>query len=487
MPSAPQVSLAPSGTPSAPQVAPAAQAPLPPPGAMPSIAMPLGQGSNVSAVAPVAPPRPSIGPTMPPHAQRSVTGAREAAGSAARRLALVTLMDRVSDVINLSPLRANPVADDKLAGAIDRAVREQAKAMRDEGESPEGVDIEAVARDALKELVALGPLAGLLEDETVNEIYCCRFDTMSVQRGVQATYAEVAFSSDESLRRIITRLALQVGSPPLEGEGLVVRRLPRGVTMTAVVPPFSGQAVLALRRPQRAESTLEESVRGGLLSRAMASFLEACVAGRANVLVVAESGLAAANVQSALMASIPPADRTVLVQEHEMVSAPNAGAIALTVPRPSDAQSVMRAASLLGGDRLFIGPLSGGGMVAVADAVASGSGGVVASALAPSLRQGLARVAAQLVLGRAGTTLDSAKDLVLESFDVFVEVSRGPDGRARVTRIAESWGEKANPTRDIFVVDANGQFEATGNVPRILPMLVAAGVRADASLFKKGR
>jgi hypothetical protein len=187
------------------------------------------------------------------------------------------------------------------------------------------------------------------------------------------------------------------------------------------------------------------------------------------------------------MSCAPPRDRTVLVQEHEVVNAPTAGAIALTVPRPSDAPAVMRAASLLGGDRLFVAPLSGGGMVAVADAVASGSRGVVASALAPSLRQGLARVAGQLVLGRAGTTLESAKELVLESFDIFVEVSRGSDGRLRVTRIAEAMGEHAaTPTRDIFAVDANGHFEATGTIPRVMPMLAAAGVRADAALFKKG-
>ncbi len=490
MPSVPQVSLAAHvapaaqpaahGVPAAAPVIPHAAPVMPPSAKAPS--------ANLGVAGVAAPMRPSMGPTMPPHAQRQAAGSRDTAGSAARRLALVTLIDRVSDVINLSALRSNPVADDKLAGAIDRAVREQAKAMRDEGEAPEGVDIEAVSRDALKELVALGPLAGLLEDESVNEIYCSRFDTMAIQRGSQSLYADVAFSSDESLRRVIMRLALQAGSPLLEGEGLVVRRLPRGVTMTAVVPPFSAQAVVALRRPSRTETSLEESVRAGLLSRPMATFLEGCVTGRANVLVVAESASAAGNLLSALMSCIPPADRTVLVQEHEVVSAPNAGAIALTVPRPSDAQAVMRAASLLGGDRLFVAPLSGGAMVAVADAVAAGSGGVVASALAPSLRQGLARVAGQLVLGRAGTTLDSAKELVLESFDIFVEVSRASDGRLRVTRIAESMGEhKATPTRDIFAFDASGQFEATGTIPRIMPMLAAAGVRADASLFKKGR
>jgi pilus assembly protein CpaF len=481
MPSAPQVSLAGQGAPGAQPVAQAAptSAPvIPPPAKAHKPQAPLTGAP--------APARPSMGPTMPPQPLRQPAAQRETVGSAARRLALVTLIDRASDVVNLSVLRGNPVADDKLAGAIDRAVREQAKAMRDEGEAPEGVDMEAVARDALKELVALGPLAALLEEESVNEIYCARFDTMAVLRGSQSTYADVAFSSDDSLRRIIMRLALQAGSPLLEGEGLVVRRLARGVTMTAVVPPFSAQAVLALRRPSRIESSLEENVRTGLLSRPMATFLEGCVTGRANLLVVAESASAAGDVLGALMSCIPPEDRTVLVQEHEVVSAPNSGAIALTVPRPSDAQAVMRAASLLGGDRLFVAPLSGGAMVAVADAVASGSGGVVASALAPSLRQGLARVAGQLVLGRAGTTLDSAKELVLESFDIFVEVSRAPDGRLRVTKIAEPMPEhKATPTRDIFALDANGQFDATGTIPRIMPMLAAAGVRADASLFKK--
>jgi hypothetical protein len=90
---------------------------------------------------------------------------RETPQQAARRLALITLVDRVADVVDLGALKHAPVVDEGLSQQIDRAVREQAKAMREEGEAPEGTDLELLARDALRELVGLGPIGPLLEDE----------------------------------------------------------------------------------------------------------------------------------------------------------------------------------------------------------------------------------------------------------------------------------------------------------------------------------
>ena len=49
-----------------------------------------------------------------------------------------------------------------LTQQIEQAVREQARALRDAGDAPDGLDIELLARDALRELVGLGPIGPLL-------------------------------------------------------------------------------------------------------------------------------------------------------------------------------------------------------------------------------------------------------------------------------------------------------------------------------------
>src|SRR6202020_1469339 len=72
----------------------------------------------------------------------------------------------------------------------------QAKAMRDDGEAPETVDLEVLARDALRELVGLGPLGPLLEDDQADEIQVPRPDCILTVRDGQVSVVDPAFTSE---------------------------------------------------------------------------------------------------------------------------------------------------------------------------------------------------------------------------------------------------------------------------------------------------
>jgi pilus assembly protein CpaF len=123
--------------------------------------------------------------------------------------------------------------------------------------------------------------------------------------------------------------------------------------------------------------------------------------------------------------------------------------------------------------------------------MAEGADGVLAAVPAPTLRQGLARLVAQLVLHRPGLALEGMRDVVGESFDVAVEIGSLPDGRLRVLRIAELGGSDAKGivARDVFVFNSegggDGTFSATGVVPRIANDLAARGMKLDAGIFKR--
>ncbi|MEO8874188.1 MAG: FHA domain-containing protein, partial [Polyangiaceae bacterium] len=199
---------------------------------------------------------------------------RESAVSAARRLALITLVDRVADATDLSPLRASLVVDEQTAGRIDRVVRDQASAMMNEGEAPEGTDVEQLMRDAIRELVGLGPIGMLLEEDDVTEIQCLRHDNLLVTRAGSVGPADTSFTSEDAFSRIIGRLTLQAGEPVRQGEFVIERRLPRGAHMLAFVPPASAGHALLIRKRRRLNMSLEDFVRLGGLSRAMATFLE---------------------------------------------------------------------------------------------------------------------------------------------------------------------------------------------------------------------
>jgi pilus assembly protein CpaF len=417
---------------------------------------------------------------------------RETPQQAARRLALITLVDRVADVVDLAPLKQSPVVSEAVSQQIDRAVREQAKGMREEGEAPEGIDLELLARDALRELVGLGSIGPLLEDEETREIHVARPDYVLAVKGGQTVLADPSFTSEDALSRIVSRLAHQAGEPWSAGELVIERRLSRGAQLVAIAPPAATHWVVTIRKRRRVESSLEDLVRGGAMSRAMAQLLEGCAAARANVLVVGSGGGAVSSTLGAIAGAAPQGERVVVMQGDEEITVPQAQVLPLAlVERGVRAEESLRAAGRLGADRLVVTSLTGAVAAGVLDAIAEGSEGVLAGVGAPSLRHGLARLASQVALARPGSTVDVAREAVADAFDLAVEVARGADGRLRVIRIAELAAGDAQGmgVRDVFVLTADGTGESayapTGVVPRVANDLAARGVRIDGSLFKR--
>jgi pilus assembly protein CpaF len=417
---------------------------------------------------------------------------RETPQQAARRLALITLVDRVADVVDLAPLKHAAPVSEAVSQQLDRAVREQAKAMREEGEAPEGTDLELLARDALRELVGLGPIGPLLEDDETLEVHVTRPDYVLAVKNGQPTLADPSFTSEDALARVVARLAQQSGDPWREGEHVIERRLPRGAQMVAIAPPAANTWVLTLRKRRRIEASLEDLVRSGAMSRSIAAFLEACLAARANVLVVGSGAGAVAMTLAGLASAIPPGERVAVLQDAGEIVIGQAQVIPLSIgDHGARGEEAVRAASRLGADRLVVVSLAGSVAAATLDAIGEGAEGVLAGVGAPSLRHGLARLAAQVALARPGASIEAAREAAGESFDVVVEVVRTTDGRLRVLRVAELAGSegKGIATRDLFVLSADGTGEgayvATGTVPRLTHDFAARGVRLDGGLFKR--
>ena len=478
MPVGPAARPVPSAPP--PAVAPA---PMPPPAAMPQGMPPI---PVPTAAMPVPAPAPAPMPAPAVRATPSRIPPRESPAAAARRLALVTLVDRVADAADLAPLRLHPMVDDAVAQRLERTIRDQAQAMRSEGEVPEGIDVEQLVRDASRELVGLGPIGPLLEEDDVTEIHCIRHDHVLYVRAGQVQPADVSFTSEEALGRAIARLAHQSGEPLRSGETSVERRLARGHLVALLPPASSGHAVL-IRKRRKADATLEELVRLGAASRAMATFLENCVAARANVLVCGPNRPSVGGLLAALGMASGQGERVVAVQDVEECTIPHAFVLSVGLPdHGARGEAAIRAAARLLPERLVVAPMAGHVAVGTLDVIAEGADGVLASAIAPSLRHALARLVAQMASARPGG-VEAAREAVGESFDIAVEVVTLPDGRARIARVAELGGSDAKGVvaRDLFTSSEDGQFASTGVVPRSVTEFAARGVKVDPNLFKR--
>jgi len=450
--------------------------------------------------APPASRPPSMPPPQPaPVARPSQPGStpsrmppRESAQQAGRRLALGSLVDRVTEAIgDAAALRATTLAPD-LVARIEKLAGEQAKAMKDEGELPDGVEVDAVKNDALRELTGLGAIAPLLEDDEIAEVHCLRHDQIIAVRAGSLVLADTGYSSDAALGRAIDRLAATTNQPARPDEAFIDRRLARGAHMLAFRPPASAAHALVVRKRRKLEMSLDDFVRLSAISRGMGTFLEGCLMARANVLVCGSSPVASSMFLGALTLAGSAGDRVAVIQDEEEFGISHGQVVRLAVGTGMSAESQVRAAARMRPDRLVVGNMGGALVASVLEAIGEGAEGVLAAVCAPSLRQALSRLSGQLLLARPGLATDAARELLGEAFDIAIEIHMLPDGRHRVVRVSELGGADAKGivARDIFVAAGDGQGEshiATGVVPRVVNEFALRGVRVDTNLFKKAR
>jgi pilus assembly protein CpaF len=267
----------------------------------------------------------------------------------------------------------NRPGDPSLEQNVDRLLREAWQALEPESG---GIPGDRVLGRARAELVELGPFGSLLADDSVTEIGVARYDRVAVARSGRPTSVEQGFSSELALGWAVHRLCEKAGTPLRAGEASVERRLPGGVVLQAAVGGGSG-TVLVMRRPLRLHHTLEDLVRRGTVSRAIATFLQHCLAARLNLLVVGPRDGGAEALLGALALS-PVEGTPVWISAQGQPPLPGMPRVDVA-DAPDRLDRAVRLAARVPGARLMVDLTLPGMTAAVVDAAGEGADGVVGS------------------------------------------------------------------------------------------------------------
>ncbi|MRG90912.1 ATPase, T2SS/T4P/T4SS family [Polyangium spumosum] len=449
------------------------------------------------------PPRHAVppGPTAVPPSPVNRTNSEPAPGpSTQHRAALATLVERVAESLDLAPLAAGAPLEAAFTTKIAGAIEERAAAMKVAGLVPEGVGVEQLVQEARRELIELGAIGPLLADDDVVEIHAQGSSRLvAFRKSRKQPTGEMPFTSEEAGARVLRRLAKRAGAE-LDAPGAVDLCAPDGSRLLGALPAAGAKGlVVVLRKPQRIEaSTLEDLVRAGLLSRAVATLLSQGTACRANVLVAGPTGSGHGSLVAALAQGFGPEERVVSLQDDDEIPVQHANVLLIPLGPSADAAAgATRVAARMRPDRIVIGALAGATASELIGALGEGASSVLAAARAPTLRHALARLTADLVSARPGTTVEAAREALASTFDLALEVARLRDGRARLMRVADLRVEAgALVARDIFTFTIErtaaggaieGSLHATGAIPAIAEDLAARGTPVDPAIFRRAK
>jgi pilus assembly protein CpaF len=376
----------------------------------------------------------------------------------------------------------------ELSERVEPVLREVVSRIGSTRDAPVSVAPERLLELARDELVELGPLGGLLADGSVNEIGVVRFDQVVVARGGRTVAVEPGFSSERALAWAIERLRADA----VDGGDGYEFRLASGARVS-VDASTSRPAALLIRRPERLALTLDELVRRGAISRAIATFFRHCLTGRVNVLVLGGHDGSAEQLLAALVGSQADA-RSVWIGDG--VAGGSEVAVDFGLGTLADARRALAVKAGIPGLRFAARLTTPEVSAAVTEMVASGVDGVLALRHATSIKRGLMRLAAEIAAARPGLGIRATRELLAGAYDVVVEVARLRDDRVRVLRIVELSGVAADEIelQDIFTFlpdrtaaggAVEGTFVPSGTVPQVVESMRARGENLDSSLFSR--
>jgi pilus assembly protein CpaF len=404
-----------------------------------------------------------------------------------RRRALRSLIADV-DLSLLDPRRrGDETLRPRVEAALERALHRESL--------PQGENLAELVEGLADEALGLGPLERLLADDTVSEIMVVDPDTVFVERAGLLSQEPVSFTSEEAVRTVIERIITPLGRRIDESSPMVDARLADGSRVNAVIPPLAIRGpCVTIRKFAKKPLAVDDLIRFGSLSRAMADFLTRAVAARRNVVISGGTGSGKTTLLNVLSGAIPASERIVTVEDAAELRLPQPHVVPLE-SRPPNAEGkgavtirdLVRNALRMRPDRIVVGECRGGEALDMLQAMNTGHDGSLTTTHANSPAEAVSRIETLCLMAGVDLPSRAIREQIAAAVDVIVQQSRFADGARRVTSICEVTGlddegrvRLAEVFRHRAVPGGQGEFLATGFLPSFAADLSAIGLASKA-------
>jgi len=357
------------------------------------------------------------------------------------------------------------------------------------------VEREQMVEELLDEVTGLGPLEPLLADTTISDIMVNGYATCYIERFGKLELTPVRFRDNAHLQQIITRIVSRVGRRIDESSPMADARLPDGARVNAIIPPLAIDGpVLSIRRFGGSPLRVKDMVAINSATPEMLAFLASCVKAKLNCLVSGGTGTGKTTMLNALSSFIPENERVLTIEDAAELQLQQRHVVRLETRPPNIegkgeviARDLVKNALRMRPDRIIIGECRGGEVLDMLQAMNTGHEGSMTTVHANTPRDALSRVEAMVGMGGIQMSEALIRQTIARSLNVIIQLSRGTDGKRRITSIAEITDIQAGviTMQEIFKfeqhgVDAAGKvvgdFRFTGIRPRALDRIERYGI-----------
>jgi pilus assembly protein CpaF len=390
--------------------------------------------------------------------------------------ATAQLFERIGSRLNEGTL------DEELISGL---VRQELNSIIEESPTPlTSEERRRIIREVEDDVLGLGPLEALLNDDTITEIMVNGADTIYVEQRGKLTRSPVTFDDEAHLRRVIDRIVSKVGRRIDESSPLVDARLMDGSRVNAIIPPLAvSGSTLTIRKFSRDALGVNDLIGFGTMTPDMADLLRACVQARLNILVSGGTGTGKTTLLNVLSSFIPSNERIITIEDAVELQLQQDHLVRLE-SRPANVEGrgevtirdLVKNALRMRPDRIVVGECRGAEALDMLQAMNTGHDGSLSTVHANAPRDAIARLETLVLMAGMDLPLRAIREQITSAVDLIVQIARLRDGTRRVVAVTEVHGMEGQTVtlQDIFLFDYSAGIDANG---KFLGRPVATGVR----------
>ena len=303
-------------------------------------------------------------------------------------------------------------------------------------------------KNLVDELIGLGPLQPLLEDDSINDIMVNGCDQIFYERNGKIHSSDVVFVNEAQLLDIAQRIAARVGRRVDESSPMVDARLSDGSRVNIVIKPVAiDGTTISIRKFREQQIGLEDLVGFGSLSPDMARVLMIAARCRLNILISGGTGSGKTTLLNALSNYIADDERIITIEDAAELNLQQPHVVRLET-RPAstegtgqvDQRDLIINSLRMRPDRIILGECRGAEAFEMLQAMNTGHDGSMSTLHANTPRDAISRVESMVMMASLNQPLAAIRRTIVGAVQLVVQVNRQRDGSRKITSISEVVG-----------------------------------------------